>query len=345
MNAVFIEHLKEAARRDKRYERYLLQATPALLLRSLPMAQKCRHNKGKHADTKPGCGHCNSIACDVKGKAKLSECVNCSLWEASSLPSEHHEKPTSTVSNSWVRHLLFHIWPKKSSQGTWQRNLDQLKQRWSMFNGKRIIAIATDGASYPADAVKEYMRGYDCEWVEVENDATLREVKTFEPMFEQLEGLPGYIFYAQAKGVTKPINRGVSVHAWTAAMYELLLDFWPLVEESFKAHHVVGVFKKNVLGAFGVQSPSRWHYSGSFAWIKNSELWSRNWRGIERVWFGIETYPSMIFNTEEAGCLFHCKNSQFNLYSMREWARVDAELALWREANKAHRTQLQGVVR
>lgn len=248
------------------------------------------------------------------------------------------EPPKQPLYTAQSRHLLFHIWPRKISAGTWQRNLDQLKQRWSLFTGKRVIAVATSEDSHSLEAVQAYMHGYDCEWITVKNDASLREVATFLPLFQAIEGLPGSTFYAQGKGVTKPINPGVSIHAWTSAMYETLLDYWPLVEEELKRYPVVGSFKKTIYGAFGDDSTSSWHYSGSFCWFRNEELWKRNWKAIEQKWFGIETYPSMIYSRDEAGCIFYARNKQFSLYSAKYWQRVQEELMQWRQSQAAHRT-------
>lgn len=326
------------------------QSSPPRLLRSLPIAKQCRHNTGVNGTEKKGCGSCTTYACSAKNKSvKLSECANCSLWEACTLPSEQ------PVISEHPRHLLFHLWPKKSTLGVWQRNLDQLKQRWPLFTGKRVIAVATSSDSATLEAVQDYMRGYECEWVHVVNDPNLREVKTFVPLFERVESEPGYTFYAQGKGATKPINRGVTIHAWTAAMYEVLLDYWPLVQETLSQKSIVGIFKKHKLGCFG-GSRSDWHYSGSFFWFKNAELFGRrprlpnvinrqavnesswDWRSVEPVWFGIESYPSMMFAPDEAACLFHCWQKEFSLYRLGFWQRVERELAEWRKQAVKYRS-------
>lgn len=258
-------------------------------------------------------------------------------WAVSKCPVGKWGKYVHSSYTDQSRHLLFHIWPRKTHAGTWQRNLDQLKLRWPLFTGKRVIAVATSSDSHPFEAVQEYMHGYECEWVQVENNPNLREVATFDQLFESVENLPGYIFYAHAKGVTKPVNPGVSIHAWTTTMYEILLDYWPLVENALKTHCTAGIFKKSVDGAFD-GSRSTWHYSGSFCWFKNAELWRRNWRSIEQVWFGIESYPSMIFSREEAACLFYESTKQFDLYRLHNWQRIETELKQWRKDHQQYRT-------
>lgn len=319
---------------------------PKPIRQPLPLAKLCTHNTGENGREKAGCTTCTTYGCNVKGTVRLKDCVYCEDWKQheDTIPltmfgemgrwQEAYNRPAQLP-----RHLLFHIWPRKLSQGTWQRNLDQLKQRWPLFTGKKVIAVATSPDSHSLEAVQEYMRDYQCEWVHVENDHTLREVKTFLALFEQVEGLPGYTFYGQGKGVTKPVNRGVSIHRWTSAMYELLLDYWPLVEQQFKQYHTVGAFKKSVNGAFHGSS-STWHYSGSFCWFKNDELWRRNWRDIERVWFGIESYPSMIYSRDESACIFHCRDKQFSLYNLKYWQQVEGELEAWRREQAKHRLDI-----
>lgn len=278
---------------------------------------------------------CSLCGCGLNPDNALGDKLS---WEVSKCPAGKWDRYTPPPGHQ-DRHLLFHIWPRRTHVGTWQRNLDQLKMRWPMFTGRRIIAIVTSHDSHPAQAVKEYMHGYDCEFYEAENDPRLREVATFDHLFGSIENAPGYTFYAQAKGVTKPIDPGVTIHAWTTAMYETLLDYWPLVEESLKTYPVVGSFKKSIAGNPGAfeGSSSQWHYSGSFCWFRNSELWRRNWRAIERVWFGIESYPSMIFRDEEAGVIFHKSNRQFDLYTQEGWGEIEAKLRGWRIKNEAHR--------
>lgn len=330
-------HLREIALEDSAYAESIRAfwdnriPQPPRLLRSLPMAKQCKYLGTENPPEKEGCGSCITWNCSIHGKVKLTRCTQeCGEWV---------HKTICTDTNAVVpRHLLFHLWPKKTSQGTWQRNLDQLKSRWPLFTGKRVIAVATSSDSHNLETVQAYMHGYQCEWVHVENDRNLREVKSFLPLFENIEGLPGHTFYGQGKGATKPINPGISIHQWTSAMYEILLDYWPLVADNLKRFPVVGAFKKNTHGFNG--SRSNWHYSGSFCWFDNAVLWSRNWRDIQQAWYGIESYPSMIFTREEAACIFYSRNENFNLYSLAYWKRVEKELEQWRLEQAVNRSDI-----
>ena len=200
------------------------------------------------------------------------------------------------------RHLLYHVMPIRGN-GVWQWNLDRLKARLSLFTGGRLVALATDHRTDTAEAVKAYL-GDGVEYLEFANDPGLREVLTFLPMLERVASYVSpndYTFYGHAKGVTKAVNRAVSVHPWTNVMYETCLDYWPLVQEVLQRQPVCGSFKK--VGR-GFASAGGWHYSGTFFWVRNKELFGRTWRRIDRTWWGVEAYPGLQFTPEEAGVLF-----------------------------------------
>jgi len=98
------------------------------------------------------------------------------------------------------RNLLYHVWPVRG--GTWKWNLDELKQRIDLFNGRRIVGIVCDARSEPADAVQEYLEGHGCEYVVTNNDER-GEAATFPLMLERVasDSPDELSFYAHAKGV------------------------------------------------------------------------------------------------------------------------------------------------
>ncbi len=202
-----------------------------------------------------------------------------------------------------IRNLAYHLGPF-ANNGVWQRNADHLIKRMGMFNGRRRIAITTgDGMDDPA-AVKEYLQGHDIEFIELPNSATLREVKTFLPLLSPLaSGNRNEVtFYGHAKGVTRPVNDGVTVHCWTDIMYSTCLDYWPLVERTLSHYPIAGSFKK--VGAGFQGSASAWHYSGTYYWLRHSMVFGRNWTHVDQQWWGTESWPGLHFSVEEAACLF-----------------------------------------
>ena len=249
--------------------------------------------------------------------------------------------PDYVLKRTWTRHLLCHVYPRKNNNA-WQMDLEQLRSRIALFNGKRVIAIATDPGCDPPEAVQEFMRACGpIEWIIVENDASLREVRTFNQLFERIEAVAKdkddhAIFYCHSKGATKPFNPGVTCHAWARTMYTVCLDYWPLVEETLDKYPLAGAFKK--VGAGFVGSRSQWHYSGAYYWMRCRDLFAKNWRECDWCWYGIEPWPSLHYGADEAGCLFmDGKVPSLNLYSRRFWnAAVVPSFEAWKKDNKKY---------
>lgn len=237
-----------------------------------------------------------------------------------------------------TRHLLYHVCPMRGN-GVWQRNVMQLRKRIGLFNGKRVVAIVTGPGLDPPEAVKDLFAGTVQEWFVVPNSSARREVATFLPLLQHVHTTdPGHAtFCAHAKGVTKPVNPGISVHRWTQIMYETNLDYWPLVERTLLRHHLAGSFKKVGRGFAG--SASAWHYSGTFYWLRNAELFRREWRKVDPVWWGTESYPGRHFSADEAGCLFYeGRVPELNLYSIGYLrGRVLPRYDRWRKEHEHER--------
>lgn len=248
------------------------------------------------------------------------------------------------------RHLLYHVLPV-TGNGTWQRNVDQLRWRMPLFNGRKIIAVAT-GRRFrdtvtrrgviqldPPEAVAEYLAGTGCEVLTVPNDPALREVATWGPLWERVgdAGPDDFVFYAHAKAVTRPWDPGVTCHPWARVMYASLLDFWPVVAEVLARHPIAGSFKK--LGAGFRGSRSSWHYSGSFFWARCREAIARV-RDIDRQWFGNEAWPGLHWRPEEGGLVFKAGHvGELDCYEPRKFFdRYLPEFREWCKANADRRT-------
>lgn len=260
-----------------------------------------------------------------------------------------------------TRHLAYHIYPV-SGNGAWQRNVGRLVERLRIFNGKIIVSVVTDPPSgrladptgphspdrarqiHGCDSFDDVVKAFGewankIEFIHSENDPQLREVATLMPMLERLpQGRGHFTLYAQAKGTTRSPNH-IGQH-WSDVQYIIYLDYWLLVERQLRHFPVTGAFKKLGPGWSATQSKSDWHYSGSWFWFRNSDLFSRDWRRIDQFWSGIEPYPSQHFEYREAGVLFHEASIRvMNLYSDRYWKRtVNPLFARWRDANRAGET-------
>lgn len=347
---------------------YIRHTPRSSLRRSLPLARQCQHNTGENGTTKAGCGRCTTYACNIKGTVKLSECVYCSDYLADSKSDTEYSRqplPTLTVDNT-TRNLIYHIYPV-AGNNRWQWNVEQLCGRLKCFNGKIVVAIVTDpptgrlpdpagpfapdagrvirGCDSADDVKAEFAKrwsGKPIEFIEMENDPKLREVKPLLPMLDEVLTDDPYsiTLYAQAKGVTRA--SGHIAHRWTEALYEIMLDYFPLAIEQMNTHPVTGCFKKLGPGWSPEQSRSDWHYSGSWFWFRTASLASRAYWNVDQFWSGIEPYPSQQWLAAEAGCMFHTEQvPAMNLYNGRYWMRtVNPAFNEWRAKHEPYRTTM-----
>jgi hypothetical protein len=242
----------------------------------------------------------------TRGPSRIHSCQGCPDYGA----------PACTEAGD-TRHLLYHVYPVRGT-GTWQRNLDRLIPRLGLFNGRRVVAVMTqepDATVFldPPEAVEEYLRGQQCEFLWLENvpggpgmpRRLSREAASFVPLWDRVSDLTGpehVAFYAHAKGVGRPFDPGTTVHQWASLLYETNLDYWPLVRSLLQRHPLAGSLKKVGTGMFGANCT--WHYSGTFFWARNADVFARDWRRVDRTWWGAESWVGVHFRPEEGGCLF-----------------------------------------
>lgn len=241
--------------------------------------------------------------------------------------------PIETVDLSEaVRHLTFHVWPV-SGFGAWQWNCDRLIESASLFNGRRIVAIATDDTTDSADDVKRYLGDFTDEFVETKNDPRLREVATWLPMLTRLESNNGphdVTFSCHAKGVRHkrtPDAEGSTVFPWTEAMWQTCSD-WQAVRPLLETKATVGTFRR-----FAAHTSTRgfgaWHYSGTFYWWRNRDAFRRGWKNVLQTFFGTEAWPGLLFGKEDAGVIV-CDDVR-DLYKLDYWKNeIEPQLAQWR---------------
>lgn len=241
-----------------------------------------------------------------------------------------------------VRDLCYHAYPVRGS--CWRRRVASLVRRLALFNGRRVVAVATDHTTESPHEVERAFGGQIDDLVTLQNDPSLREVATFHALLGRARSVhPGHaLFYAHTKGVTRGGHRAVD--AWCAVLHEAGLDYWPAVQGLLERFPVAGAFKKLGRGWPDHESArSLWHYSGSFYWLRSADVFSRAWQDIDRFWSGVEPWPSLHFSAEEAGCVFwEAPVPAMNLYDERyvlgtvlpAWRR-------WKEENAHLRTTWQ----
>lgn len=164
-------------------------------------------------------------------------------WESVAQPDFGTVRPFTSMPR---RNLIYHVWPVRGAM--WQWNLDQLKRRVDMFNGRRILGIVHDDKSVLPEEVQEFVAGHGFEFVIAKNNAELGEVVTFPLMMEKVKSLdPNEItFYGHAKGVKSEPSVPLPVMRWAKALYGGTLDDWLTIREQLQRFAMTGCFKRYV---------------------------------------------------------------------------------------------------
>lgn len=181
------------------------------------------------------------------------------------------------------RNLNYFIYPLKGSIWTW--NVDQLRPFLPVFNGRKIVSVAEDGGTEPLMVVADRFCDPSITYIRTKNDPLRKEMATFLGAMGLLRSPDPdeMTFYGHAKGVSYWSSPQVSnIMAWTRAMYVLNLCDVGAIEKLMETHGAVGAFREN---------HPVWHYSGTFFWLKHSEIFSGAWDRHEAGPLGTETYP------------------------------------------------------
>lgn len=200
------------------------------------------------------------------------------------------------------RNLIYHVWPVRGTM--WQWNLEQLKKRIDIFNGRRLLGIVHDDSSEPAEAVQEFVAGHGFEFIVAENDER-GEAITFPLMMQQVASDdPNEVtFYGHAKGVKYEPSVPFPVRRWAEVQYQVALGDWLTIREHLQRFAMTGCFRRP--GRFSAhRSLADWHYSGTYFWMRNAHVFTRNYSAVPQFYGGVETWPGTVFQKEETACLF-----------------------------------------
>lgn len=198
------------------------------------------------------------------------------------------------------RNLAMFVLPCRGNT-MWQWNCAEIARRAHLFNGKRLVYVASDPRLNTAtiDEVAERLRPLTPLMIPVANNRRLREATVFPDMLSRMRSTSPHeaTFFCHAKGVT----RTEDVRPWTSAMYAGLLDAWPRVDELLTHHAIVGaVLSHQVCRVLGYVP---WHYPGTFYWFSHSATFDGRDLSAPQITHGAEAWPATVFSREEAGVL------------------------------------------
>jgi hypothetical protein len=231
------------------------------------------------------------------------------------------------------RNLLYHVWPVHGS--IWQWNIEQLKQRIDLFNGRRMIAIMQDAQCEPAEAVVAMLEGHGCEFVIRPNDPR-GEAVTFPEMLNRVASRdPNEItFYGHAKGVKYGAGVTPAVRRWAEVLYRVTLDDWRSVWTQLQCGACTGAFR--MLGRFRAhRNVGDWHYAGTFFWLRHAHIFDRGEVAVPAFYGGVEAWLGMHFHRADTGCLFLDELRQLP-YHDRFWQELAEPALLHWEAALRH---------
>lgn len=218
-----------------------------------------------------------------------------------------------------IRNLIIHCYPRLS--GKWRRTLAHLTagDRWSQFNGRKIVAVAHDECTeHPNDVVLAWWDACDgdpgVEWIIQPNVQGLQEVATFLPLMEEIKSTRDDEFTTRihTKGCTQPDGHGS--HGWLDLMAFANLDYPRLLECCFwQGANIAGAFRSHGLWAF--PGYHNWHYAGTWFTFRHSRIFGElDWRNIHPNFMGVEAWPGIVPLAESA-CLFYDNANTAHLYS------------------------------
>lgn len=285
----------------------------------------------------PGRTKAKVFACSVHGKCSPFERAIPGVKSCATCGDHREPRPAESRPPAGARHLACHVMPTRRDGGiAWRLACEQLRSRWSLFTGRKVVAVVTGADLDSADAVRAALPP-DAEVFEAAaNDPTLREVATWEAIWSRIlprAGADDAALYCHAKGVSRPYDAGGTPHSWASLLWSLSLDHWPLVSELLGRHPIAGSLKK-VGAAFGPDGGT-WHYSGSFFWARVADLRRRLEQYVTKKWYGVELWPGIVYAAGEAATIFlESATESMDLYDPKYWAdTVRPEYEKWIQRN------------
>lgn len=242
-----------------------------------------------------------------------------------------------------TRDLIYHIYPM-TGNGAWQWNVRQLLRRIGLFNGKRIVTIATDIYTDPVESVVKTFEDSIDEFLIVPNRQDRADSVAYIDMLERVQSDDPQraVMFGHAKSVTK--SEDFADRKWTEALYETYLDYWPVVDEQLRWRPLAGSFRSN-WKQWPDDSAAAWFYSGSWVWYRSAALFKTDWRKIDEFMFAVEPYPAIHFPITEAGVIAIANNTG-TPYDLKNWdCNIQGKLNAFYAANAGRRTTEVGDAR
>lgn len=244
---------------------------------------------------------------DYQGRS----CQGCQAFEPLAAPPPRHVQSIQRLN------LIYHVCPLRNN-AIWQDNLQQLLQRWGVFNGRKILAIATGDGLHCPEMVQLLINRPDAEYLLVPNDREVREVESFPALLAAIQSTDPAeaTFYAHSKGNSTGDNVS-GAWLWALAMYRHLLDQPQVIREALRTFAAVGtckmVWPAGHHGPYPTQQPSvasqyvhlpgNWTFAGTFFWFRHDAIFTRNW-SVARDRYAAEAWLAGILDEQRGLSLY-----------------------------------------
>jgi len=234
-------------------------------------------------------------------------------WVAAATLPAIPEPPFEPIT---VRNLAFHCYPSPRTP-TWFQNLHELSHSLDLFNGRRVVAIATGPGLVPPHIVQNVL-GRDVEYFQIQNHPRLREVASFHGLLDQLRSTASNeaTFWAHSKGTSEHHatnhDKQLAIRYWRNRMYRELLVGWPDVAVALQTAAAVGCFKidYSCFPDHVMHSPTglewgTWHFAGNFWWIRHDQIFRNpKWSAIADDPYAGEMWLGNLIDTRLAATVY-----------------------------------------
>ena len=215
-----------------------------------------------------------------------------------------------------LRNLIYHVYPHPRND-SWFSNLDQIRLRTDLFNGKRIVAIATGPHLHKPEIVRNFL-GNAFKYFTFPNDPRLRQTASFLELLHRVRSTKSNeaTFYAHTKGSseTHPTdeNKKLAIQLWRDRMYNELLDSPDLLAAKLRHHPCLGTFKVDyshtdqprMLSPTGLFWGD-WHYAGTFFWFRHDCIFRNpTWTFIADDMYAAESWLSGLIMADQAPTIY-----------------------------------------
>jgi hypothetical protein len=226
-----------------------------------------------------------------------------------------------------TRNLMFHCCPLMANDG-WRKNIDQIVKHIDIFNGKRVVAIATGGPmnkgkyeTHDEDVVRDALKGHGIKFISVPNDHILRERVSFVSLLLEVsnENSNEATFYAHSKGIAtdperrtngKISNRELGAIRWRNVMYDKLLGGYDYAMGLLRSKVCIGTTQIASVDDTPWIRPSRirygtLHFAGTFFWFRHDAIFGDDrWREVPGDHYGVEAWLGGFIPIEDSFSMY-----------------------------------------